>query len=979
MKKIFYLFLLVIFSCVSCDEIGKYLDTESKGLVFAEGTEMTAVFGSSGGSKIYNFTSDLDWKVTTSAGWIAVNPQSGTPNASKFTIKVGANETFEDRNGFVIITTVDGKNQRINVKQDCEDKVFEINSDGEYEVAATGGEVKVKVTTNLEYTVDIPKEATWLTLVGTRAVREETLTFAVAQNTLFEERSTIVKLKNSEGKVLQAIVFRQKADEQIFTTNSNGEYEVIAAGGEVKVKVTTNLEYIVDIPKEATWLTLAGTRAVREETLTFAVAQNSSFEVRSAIVSLKNTDGTILQEIVFRQRADEPVFAIDGSGEYEIEDTGGEVKVKLTTNLEYSVNIPQEATWLNLAGTRATHQEDLVFVIAKNETLDSRQAIVKLLASNNKEIELKFTQKSLDVVFTLDKYSHLFDKSGGVVDVILTTNIDYTIAVADVASSSWLSYSSDAQRITISVQPMADNNYRSADILFKDSKGGERAIFRVEQDASYRINYTTNNAQVVEVNKTEEFGAPYLGNLYNPESGTGALRFSAPITAIPEQAFALCSNLTTIELPEGVVSIGDSAFSGCSSMSEIIIPSTVTKVGVEAFVNCTGRAVINCEIVGNDSYDSYDDVSFTKSAFSEVVIGDGVTNVGYYAFYDCDKLKRVVFGKDVKTVGSHAFASCDSITNILLPEGLTTIGGSAFWTCDNLANLIIPSSVTSIGSSAFSLCSNLTTVYCKPVVPPTIENGNIFTASSYLNIYIPENSVKDYKLAAYWSEFANNYIMYDYATETIVDPNHKAHPRDKWIGTWTTKSMQTMTIDPEITFTEQTMEFDITIIPHSLYEDEVLIYGLSATNRVARGLVAVDGTLNLVSGISVGDKNADGYEPTWLIYYDLNGQTGFLLEQCVSYIFAQNADGNSAVATPSVLHTDNGLTVKILSTEVYAVNHTTQKMGFYTDAFPVTYHAGKFELQRAGVQVKAASMQPIIVTPKVNSYHRKAALLEDRF
>ncbi|MBE5741930.1 MAG: leucine-rich repeat domain-containing protein, partial [Clostridiales bacterium] len=55
---------------------------------------------------------------------------------------------------------------------------------------------------------------------------------------------------------------------------------------------------------------------------------------------------------------------------------------------------------------------------------------------------------------------------------------------------------------------------------------------------------------------------------------------------IPNGAFYNCSNLTSIEIGNGVTRINYEAFYGCSSLISIAIPDSVTSIGYGAFYNC---------------------------------------------------------------------------------------------------------------------------------------------------------------------------------------------------------------------------------------------------------------------------------------------------------------------------------------------------------------------------------------------------------
>lgn len=58
------------------------------------------------------------------------------------------------------------------------------------------------------------------------------------------------------------------------------------------------------------------------------------------------------------------------------------------------------------------------------------------------------------------------------------------------------------------------------------------------------------------------------------------------IISIGEAAFILCSYLTNIEIPNSVTTIGQDAFRDCTSLTSITIPNSVSSIGDWAFVYC---------------------------------------------------------------------------------------------------------------------------------------------------------------------------------------------------------------------------------------------------------------------------------------------------------------------------------------------------------------------------------------------------------
>ncbi|MBO7377543.1 MAG: leucine-rich repeat domain-containing protein, partial [Clostridia bacterium] len=64
------------------------------------------------------------------------------------------------------------------------------------------------------------------------------------------------------------------------------------------------------------------------------------------------------------------------------------------------------------------------------------------------------------------------------------------------------------------------------------------------------------------------------------------------VTSIGSYAFAYCSSLTSISIPNSVTSIGNGAFAYCSSLTSISIPNSVTSIGSWAFEYCSSLTSI---------------------------------------------------------------------------------------------------------------------------------------------------------------------------------------------------------------------------------------------------------------------------------------------------------------------------------------------------------------------------------------------------
>ena len=114
-----------------------------------------------------------------------------------------------------------------------------------------------------------------------------------------------------------------------------------------------------------------------------------------------------------------------------------------------------------------------------------------------------------------------------------------------------------------------------------------------------------------------------------------SVQIPGSIQTIGNNAFAMCPNLETVMIEEGLLQLGLCCFGGCPELIEIQLP---------------------------DSLELVEDFAFAR----------------------CAKLKEVVFGTKLKSIGKQAFLGCLELSKIVLPGGDgVTIGDQAFVQCSD--------------------------------------------------------------------------------------------------------------------------------------------------------------------------------------------------------------------------------------------------------------------------------------------------------
>lgn len=229
--------------------------------------------------------------------------------------------------------------------------------------------------------------------------------------------------------------------------------------------------------------------------------------------------------------------------------------------------------------------------------------------------------------------------------------------------------------------------------------------------------------------------------------------------------FLDCIGITSIVIPDSVISIDSSAFGGCTSLTEITVsPDNKNYSSVDGvlfnkdmtiLVRYPEGAANSSYVVPNSVVEIYSNAFIGCNSIKSITLSKGLKKIYDGTFANLTNLESVIVQEGVQHIGNKAFENCSSLKQISLPESLISIGsvykgnpndfsaseyfqyGRTFYGCTSLEEVKIPDNVEIIGYSTFYGCTSLSKVKLSKKLKEIAEN-TFYGCSSLKNIIIPK-------------------------------------------------------------------------------------------------------------------------------------------------------------------------------------------------------------------------------------------------
>ena len=222
---------------------------------------------------------NVEYSVTIDDDWIKYESSSTKALTSSYiTLRVAANNTYDTREGHVIVKQTNGDlSGTIVIRQDESYGIFVTSSSAT--ISKDEQKVEVAVKYNVDFDVIIPEEAkgTMITSVeysddnlNTKALSTCTYRFGVSENKSYDSREVSITFKQKDGSLSDSFTIKQEPTD--FLGCGYDSYYMGIEGGLLDIPLSHNADYQIDILDD--WISLIETKNLVTSHVQLSISEN---------------------------------------------------------------------------------------------------------------------------------------------------------------------------------------------------------------------------------------------------------------------------------------------------------------------------------------------------------------------------------------------------------------------------------------------------------------------------------------------------------------------------------------------------------------------------------------------------------------------------------------------------------------------------------------------------------------------------------
>lgn len=422
--------------------------------------------------------------------------QGGTKSLStdKVTFHIAANKSYDDREGKITFKQTDGDLvQTVTVRQSQTNGLFITTPT--YDLSNEAHTLSVEVKSNVQF--EVTPQVDWIKTVETKALTPTSVVLSIEANESYDNRTGTVIVKQTNGDLSSTITINQHQTDGLFVTPTSAE--VSNQANSVVLEIIDNVSYNVVIPDNAkSWISVQSntkTKALVEDKVVLAIAQNTTYDDREASVTIKQVNGPLAETVKIKQGQNLGLFATKSY--FELSNAAQTAEVEVKANVEFTTTT--DVDWIKIVETKALKASTIVLSVAANETYDDRVGKVNVKQINGDlEGVITIVQRQTNGLF-VDKDTYEVPSDGGTVSVDIQTNA-YVEVVIPEKDKEWIERAPETKgleaktlRLTVKANPLYVG--RSSDLVIREASTPIERPIHISQ---LQLNHLTAESPVEE-------------------------------------------------------------------------------------------------------------------------------------------------------------------------------------------------------------------------------------------------------------------------------------------------------------------------------------------------------------------------------------------------------------------------------------------------------------------------------------------------
>ena len=258
-----------------------------------------------GGNVTVEVKSNIQYEVSIPSqfqNWIKHEPETKAITVKNFTFTILENKEYEKREGYIVFNGNSLKDT-VHIYQTADPRTLILSKDT-YNISSAKESIEVELKSNVDYSISIPSSVShWIKLLETKAIRTDKIYFEIEENTTYDNRSAQIFIKDKNSSLCDTLYINQLQQNALIL--SQKQYEVLAGGEQISIEVQSNIDYEIIIPKTVQeWIEqMPQSKALTKSMINLEVKPNTTYDVRSAQVFIKDKNSTLSDTVQVTQAA----------------------------------------------------------------------------------------------------------------------------------------------------------------------------------------------------------------------------------------------------------------------------------------------------------------------------------------------------------------------------------------------------------------------------------------------------------------------------------------------------------------------------------------------------------------------------------------------------------------------------------------------------------------------------------------------------